>query len=164
MGALTVPASGMTLVGSPAFNADENSSQTATHPVQVMRVDLAPGVLNDFLKSPLGNTKKIHISFGRVVVSPPPRSMTLSRADDPLRPQTLHCGSKPYQLLTTSHIPHGELYSSSPDAKDELVMTGRLSHTLAMQQAKEKMAETDAAMAMLQSRLDSHKKEKLAKQ
>jgi hypothetical protein len=43
-------------------------------------------------------------------------------------------------------------------------MTGRLSHKLAMQQAKEKMAETDAALAMLQSRLDSHKKEKLAKQ
>jgi hypothetical protein len=90
--------------------------------------------------------------------------MNPSPANDPLRPQTLHCGNKPYQLLTTSHIPHGELYSSSPGTNDELVMTGRLSHKLAMQQAKEKMAETDAALAMLQSRLDSHKKEKLAKQ
>ncbi len=84
MGSLTVPASGMTLVGSPTSNADDNSSKTATHPVQVMRLDLAPGVLNDFLKSPLSSTKKIHISFGRVVVSPAPRSMNPSPANDPL--------------------------------------------------------------------------------
>lgn len=33
-----------------------------------------------------------------------------------------------------------------------------------MQQAKERIADTDAALAMLRSQMESHKKEKLAKQ
>ena len=68
MGTLTVPASGMTLVGSPASNNADNSLKAAGQPVQVMRLDLAPGVLSDLLKNSANNKRKIHISFGRAVV------------------------------------------------------------------------------------------------
>lgn len=70
MGTLTVPASGVTLIGSSASDAANHSLKIAGQPVQVMRLDLAPGVLTDILKSSLNNKKKIQISFGRVVVSP----------------------------------------------------------------------------------------------
>lgn len=96
------------------------------------------------------------------------KSLKTYRSDRPwliaLSSKTLHCGNKPHQLLAAAQTSQGELYSNSAGSNDELAFTGRLSHKLAMQQMKDNLAETDAAMAMLQSRMASHKKEKLAKQ
>ena len=83
MGLLTIPADGMTLVGSHASNTVENPSKSAGQPVQVMRLDLAPGMLNEILKSSVNNKKKMHISFGRVVVSSFPISTQRPVADCP---------------------------------------------------------------------------------
>jgi hypothetical protein len=72
MGTLAIPASGLSLLGSPASNGDENPPKTVEQPVQVMRLDLAPGVLDSLFKNSQNSTKKMHISFGRIIVSRSP--------------------------------------------------------------------------------------------
>ena len=69
MGMLTIPESGLTLVGPSGSNAADTSGKTAGPPVQVMRLDLPPDVLKDLLRSCVSDKKRIHIAFGRTVVS-----------------------------------------------------------------------------------------------
>lgn len=79
-------------------------------------------------------------------------------------PQTLHYGNKTQQLLTTPLASQTELYSHSAEPAAELAFAGLLSHKLAMKQAQDNLAGTDAALAMLQSRMASHQKDKQSKQ
>ena len=78
--------------------------------------------------------------------------------------QTLHIGNESHQLVATTQPMPTELYSHSPSAKDELAFAGILGHNLAMQKANNNLAGTDAALAMLQSQLDSHRQSKQSKQ
>lgn len=79
-------------------------------------------------------------------------------------PQTLHYGSKSHQLLTAPLASQTEMYTYSKDTDSELVFAGLLSHKLAMKQAQDNLAGTDAALAMLQSRMALHRKDKQSKQ
>lgn len=163
MGMLTIPEGGLTLVGSPGSNVADASCKTTGPPVQVMRLDLAPGVVKELLHSSGNDKKRMHISFGRVVVRLSGIPIVQLTADH-VPPKTLHCGNRPHQLLATAQTTPAELYIESADVDTALTLTGYLSHKLAMQQAKERFAETDAALATLRSQMESHKKEKLAKQ
>ena len=79
-------------------------------------------------------------------------------------PQTLHYGSKAQQLLTSPLSSQTELYTHSTKSAAELAFAGLLSHKIAMKQALDNLAGTDAALEMLQSRMASHRKDKQSKQ
>ena len=57
-----------------------------------------------------------------------------------------------------------EIYESSTEDENELALTGRLSHQLAIQKAQEDTAGADEALMKLQNQLASHQKDKQSKQ
>ena len=75
----------------------------------------------------------------------------------------LHYGNKSQPLGANAFPSHTQLYEYS-DNENELALTGRLSHKLAMQKAQEDTAAVDEALAKLQSQLASHEKDKQSKQ
>lgn len=67
MESLLGPNSGIALLGAP--NADAKYSKLETKSTQVMRLDLAEGMLSELLKSVRSGGKGIHVSFGKTPVS-----------------------------------------------------------------------------------------------
>lgn len=67
MESLLGPKSGIVLLGAP--NADTKQSRLETKSTQVMRLDLAEGMLSELLKSVRSGGKGVHVSFGKTPVS-----------------------------------------------------------------------------------------------
>ncbi len=63
--ALTVPESGLTLLGSPTPTAEVKSDNK---PLQIMQLDLADGVLQDVFKSARHGGKGVNVTFGKTIV------------------------------------------------------------------------------------------------
>ena len=70
MTTLTVPASGLTLTSPRSSNVQIHPTKTENKPPQVLQLDLAPGLLEEVLKS-VNGVKGVYISFGKVTVIPP---------------------------------------------------------------------------------------------
>lgn len=63
---IRIPENGLSLQGAPCSISDDDIAGDGAHP-QVMRLDLAGGVLEDIMKaSRMG--KDIHMSFGKSIV------------------------------------------------------------------------------------------------
>ncbi|KAL8722170.1 MAG: hypothetical protein Q9225_001314 [Loekoesia sp. 1 TL-2023] len=139
---IRIPENGLSLQGAPCSISDDGIADDGAHP-QVMRLDLAGGVLEDIMKaSRMG--KDIHMSFGKTI--------------------TIHYGNRAQQLLSIAHPTQSELYKYSPDKEDELRFAGLLTHKLAQKKVQENIAGADAALAALQSKMASHQQTKQSKQ
>lgn len=139
---IRLPENGIGLQGAPSSASDlESASNGAPH--QVMRLDLAAGVLEDIMKaSRMG--KDIQMSFGKTI--------------------TIQYGNRSQQLLSIAQPTQSELYNYSSDKEDDLRFAGLLTHKLAQKKVQENTAGADAALAALQSKMASHQQTKQSKQ
>lgn len=78
-------------------------------------------------------------------------------------PQSLYYGNNSHQLLSISQPTPSELYTRSHENGSDLRIVGVMSHKLAMKKAHDQIAGTDAALAALQSKMASHRKDKDSK-
>ncbi|KAL8821877.1 MAG: hypothetical protein Q9223_000175 [Gallowayella weberi] len=139
---MRVPEEGLVLHGPPYSPLDSNIVDASVQP-QVMRLDLATGVLEEIVRaSRMG--KDIHMSFGKSL--------------------TLHYGSRSQQLLSIAQPTPSELYNYTPDQEDELRFAGLFTHKLAQKKIQEDTAGVDAAMAALKSKMADHQQNKQNKQ
>ncbi|KAL8760077.1 MAG: hypothetical protein Q9199_000311 [Rusavskia elegans] len=138
MGPIPIPEKGLALQGaSPSLSAD--TALDAGTQSQVMRLDLASGVLEDIMRaSKMG--KDIHMSFGKNV--------------------TLHYGNRSQQLLSMAQPTQSELYHYTPNKEDELRFAGLFTHKLAQKKVQENTAGVDAAMEALKSKMADHQQNK----
>ncbi|KAI4205155.1 MAG: hypothetical protein LQ346_001488 [Caloplaca aetnensis] len=166
MAPIRIPQDGLSLQGAPCSSSAGDLGGDEAQ-AQVMRLDLAGGVLGDIMKaSRMG--KDIHMSFGKSVVCPPslllfnrdPRLLSITEHSQ----QTIHYGNRTQQLLSIAQPTPSELYKYSPNAKDELRFAGNLTHKLAQKKVQENTAGADAALAALQSKMASHQQNKQSKQ
>ncbi|KAL8731943.1 MAG: hypothetical protein Q9166_003075 [cf. Caloplaca sp. 2 TL-2023] len=143
---IPIPEDGLILQGAshPHY---ENALADAELQPQVMRLDLASGVLEEIMRaSKMG--KDIHMSFGKTNN----------------QHQTLHYGNRTQQLLSMAQPTHSELYNYDPQKEDELRFAGLLTHKLAQKKIQEDTAGIDAAMAALKSKMADHQQNKQNKQ
>ncbi|KAL9026923.1 MAG: hypothetical protein Q9196_004484 [Gyalolechia fulgens] len=139
---MKIPENGVGLQGTPCSVSDGETASDGAHR-QVMRLDLAAGVLEDIMKaSRMG--KDIHMSFGKTI--------------------TIQYGNRTQQLLSIAQPTQSEIYQYSPDKADELRFAGLLTHKLAQKKVQENTAGADAALAALQSKMASHQQTKQSKQ
>lgn len=146
MAQLLVPDSGLTLIDQTQPKLEDAASKNNPGLAQVMQLDLPLHLLADLLKSARHGGKGLNVQFGKTI--------------------TLQYGNKS-QLLDVSRrcTPSStQIYESSAEDENELALTGRLSHQLAMQKAQEDVAVVDEALMKLQSQLASHQKDKQSKQ
>ncbi|KAI4104706.1 MAG: hypothetical protein LQ339_003784 [Xanthoria mediterranea] len=136
MAPIPIPEEGLVLQGaSPSPSADAAVGTQS----QVMRLDLASGVLEDIMRaSKMG--KDVHMSFGKNV--------------------TLHYGTRSQQLLSIAQPTPSELYNYTPDEEDELRFAGLFTHKLAQKKVQENTAVVDAAMETLKSKMADHQQNK----
>ncbi|KAL8843854.1 MAG: hypothetical protein Q9205_002317 [Flavoplaca limonia] len=138
MGPIPIPEKGLILQGA-STSASPDTVVAAETKSQVMRLDLADGVLEDIMRaSKLG--KDVHMSFGKNV--------------------TLHYGNRSQQLLSLAQPTPSELYNYTPDKEDELRFAGLITHKLAQRKAQEHIAGADAAMEALKSQMADHQQNK----
>ncbi|KAL8783154.1 MAG: hypothetical protein Q9213_004846 [Squamulea squamosa] len=138
MAPIHIPEKGLVLQGVPRSLSTDTVDSADTQP-QVMRLDLASGVLEEIIRaSRLG--KDIHMSFGKNT--------------------TLHYGNRSQQLLSIAQPTQSELYSYTADEEDELRFAGLLTHKLAQKRVQEKTAGADAAMEALKSKMADHQQNK----
>ncbi|KAL8660372.1 MAG: hypothetical protein Q9202_006607 [Teloschistes flavicans] len=141
MAPIHVPENGILLQDAPCSTAERTLDESKAQP-QVMRLDLADGVLEGILKaSRMG--KDIHMSFGRNI--------------------TLHFGNRSHQLLSIAQPTRSELYQYTDSHQDELRFAGILTHKLAQKKVQENTAGADAATATLQSQMATHQQNKQSK-
>ncbi len=167
MQSLAIPVGGLKLTGSPTSDLPNDPAQKEVNSTQVMRLELASDVLEDLLKFVANGGKGVHISFGKVTVGHLSSQLNYIRHWSNGYPlsQTLYYGNnKSRQLLTTAIPSPSEFYTYSEDKTDELALAGLLSHKIAMKKAQDHFASTDTALAMLQSSIASHRKDKQSKQ
>ncbi|KAL8656383.1 MAG: hypothetical protein Q9210_000310 [Variospora velana] len=139
---LSIPENGLSLHGTSSSGSDGDLAGREPQ-AQVMRLDLAGGVMEDIMKaSRLG--KDLHLSFGKHI--------------------TIHYGNRTQQLLSLAQSTQSELYRYSPDNEDQLRFAGILTHKLAQKKVQENTAGADAALAALQSKMASHQQNKQSKQ
>ena len=67
METLVIPAGGLKLAR-PFAGSDNGSHDTKAKPVQVMRLDFSPDVLQEVLKAAGSNGKGLNVSFGKAIV------------------------------------------------------------------------------------------------
>ncbi|KAL9001031.1 MAG: hypothetical protein Q9169_000515 [Polycauliona sp. 2 TL-2023] len=115
------------------------SAASTEPPSQVLRLDLASGVLEDIMRASKTG-KDVHMSFGKNV--------------------TLHYGNRSQQLLSIAQPTQSELYKYTPDQQDELRFAGLITHKLAQKKVQETIASTDAAMEALISTMADHQQNK----
>ncbi|KAL8769192.1 MAG: hypothetical protein Q9209_004826 [Squamulea sp. 1 TL-2023] len=138
MAPIHIPEKGLVLQRVPRSLSTDTIDSAETQP-QVMRLDLASGVLEEIIRaSKVG--KDIHMSFGKNV--------------------TLHYGNRSQQLLSIAQPTQSELYNYTADQEDELRFAGLLTHKLAQKRAQEKTAGVDAAMEALKSKMADHQQNK----
>ncbi|KAL8945956.1 MAG: hypothetical protein Q9222_007580 [Ikaeria aurantiellina] len=142
MAPIPIPETGLLLEGAPSSTSDQQSTNVDTQP-QVMRLDLADGVLEDIEKASK-MCRDIHLSFGKNI--------------------TLHYGNRSQQLLSIAQPTTSELYTYSPDKEGELHFAGTVTHKLAQKKVQETTAGADAALVALQSKMASHQQNKQSKQ
>ncbi|KAL9600791.1 MAG: hypothetical protein Q9219_002929 [cf. Caloplaca sp. 3 TL-2023] len=142
MAPLRIPEEGLSLQGAPCSLPDGDIGDNGALS-QVMRLDLADGVLEDILKASRMR-KDIHMSFGKTI--------------------TIHYGPRSQQLLSIAQPTQSELYKYSPHKEDEIRFAGLLTHKLAQKKVQESTAGADAALAELQSKMASHQQNKQSKQ
>lgn len=128
MSRFTIPPEGLELLQS---HGDDQPKRAR---MQILRLDLARKTTDQILES-LRNKDKVRLHFGN-------------------RP-ALHFG-KTTMLLDASRdgFPR-ELYRRDPGTQGPLYFTGKISHTLEVQQAKKATAKSDAALAVLENSLKS---------
>ena len=163
MALLAVPDSGLTLVESPQARTQDGQLKPDSKPIQVMQLELTDAVLQEILKSARQGGKGVNLSLGKTIVCSLIDLFATSLWTKPLL-QTLHYGNKSQPLATSSFPSQSQLYEYSPHSQNQLALTGRISHKLAMQKAQEDIAGADEALAKLQSQLASHERDKQSKQ
>lgn len=145
MAQLLVPDSGLTLSHHTQLNSEDGVSKVKNGLAQVMQLELPPNIITDLLRGARHGSKGVNVHFGKTI--------------------TLHYGNKSELLHASSCTPSfTEFYESSAKDENDLILTGRLSHKLAMQKAQEDIAGADEALIKLQSQLASHQKDKQSKQ
>ncbi|CAD6573650.1 MAG: hypothetical protein ASARMPRED_006228 [Alectoria sarmentosa] len=145
MAQLLVPETGLTLIEYPQPSPQGGAFENNTGLAQVIQLELTPNVLGDMLRSARHGGKGVNVQFGKTI--------------------TLLYGNKSQLLDASPCSPSStQIYESSIDDQNELALTGRLSHQLAMQKAQEDIAGADEALMKLQSQLASHQKDKQSKQ
>ena len=68
MTTLPVSGKGLTLLGAPGSNTDNDVSKAGGKVQQAMRLDLEEGVLQNILRSARSGGKGVHVSFGKTIV------------------------------------------------------------------------------------------------
>ncbi|KAI4196847.1 MAG: hypothetical protein LQ350_006313 [Teloschistes chrysophthalmus] len=132
MAPIPVPDDGILLRDAPCSTAEITLDESKAQP-QVMRLDLADGVLEGIVKA--------------------------SR----LGKDTLHFGNRSHQLLSIAQPTRSELYQYTDSHEDELCFAGILTHKLAQKKVQENTAGADAAAATLQSQMATHQQNKQSK-
>lgn len=145
MAQLLVPDSGLTLVEHAKPKLQDPNSKKHNGLAQIMQLDLPPNLLGDLLKSARRGGKGVNVQFGKTI--------------------TLHYGNKSHLLDALPSTPSStQIYQSSAEDENELALTGRISHRLAIKKAQEDIAGADEALMKLQNQLASHQKDKQSKQ
>ncbi|KAL8654706.1 MAG: hypothetical protein Q9226_003325 [Calogaya cf. arnoldii] len=135
---IDIPEKGLVLRGPSPSSSTHTAVGVETQP-QVMRLDLASGVLEDIVRaSKIG--KDVHMSFGKNL--------------------TLHYGNRSQQLLSMAQRTTLELYNYTPNKEDELRFAGLCTHKLAQKKVQENTAGVDAAMEALKSKMADHQQNK----
>ena len=128
MSPLAVPPEGLQLLQS---HADEQPKRAR---MQILRLDLARKTTDKILES-LRNKDKVQLQFGK-------------------KP-AIRFGRTTIPLDTSRDGFPQELYKQDQGSEGPLYFTGKISHTLEVQQAKEATSNTDAALAALENSLKS---------
>jgi RNA polymerase II elongation factor ELL len=128
MGNFTIPPEGLELLQS---HGDEQPKRAR---VQILRLDLARKTTDQILES-LRNKDNVRLHFGK-------------------KP-ALHFGKTTISLDASRDGFPTELYKRDPGSQGPLYFTGKISHTLEVQQATKVTAKTDAALAVLENSLKS---------
>lgn len=68
MTTLSIPSSGLTLLGSPGTKDYNDVSKIGGRVPQAMRLDLDDGVLQNILRTARSGGKGVHLSFGKTIV------------------------------------------------------------------------------------------------
>ena len=69
MGPISLPAGGLSLAGVSGSSDRDDFSSVDSQPPQVMRLDLADGVLDEIIRASQ-HGKNIHLAFGKTIVRP----------------------------------------------------------------------------------------------
>jgi RNA polymerase II elongation factor ELL len=134
MGTLPIPATGLSLSISSHPHEKEGDALT-----QILRLDLSESRARDLLNA-LKSKKKVSLQTGN-------RS-------------AIQYGEKKVLLQTSSESFPSEFYLKSHDTDKGLYFSGKLSHVLEMQQAREVTSKSDEALATLENTLRSLKEER----
>jgi len=136
MSSLTIPRDGLVLVHDQDVGNITPASEGSPH---VMRLDLAQHATDDILQS-LRNNEQVRLRFGK-------------------KP-ALQFGKKTLALdASTSPFP-SELFTKGGRQDGFVYFSGKLSHTLEVQNAQEATAKSDAALATLENTLKSIQEQK----
>lgn len=133
MALLPLPSEGLELLQA---HGDDQPKRAWT---QILRLDLPRKTTDQILKS-LREDRKVQLHFGK-------------------KP-ALSFGKTTISLDANRETFPNELYRQEKSNNGPLYFTGKVSHTLEIQQAKEAMAQTDVALAVLETSLKSIQEEK----
>lgn len=128
MNQLAIPPDGLELLQS---HGDEHPKRAR---MQILRLDLARKTTDQILES-LRNKDKVQLQFGKKV--------------------EIRFGKTTISLDSSREVFPSEFYRRDKGNHGPLYFTGKISHTLEVQQAKEATAKTDAALAALENSLKS---------
>ena len=134
MAALSIPSSGIALTHSSSTKDKENDGQP-----QILRLDLFESKTKDILHA-LRSKQKVSLHTGKQTI--------------------IHYGDKKLFLQTSPEAFPSELYSKSRDNGGELFFSGKFSHALEVQRAREATTRSDEALAQLESTLKAMKEER----
>lgn len=137
MPGLNIPETGLRL------HSGEQSGDSASRPVQIMRLNLLQSTLDELIQS-LRNEQPARVRLGK-------------------HPSLHYTGNScPFHTYPETH--RSEIYHSSSDNdKQNLYFTGVLSHSLEVEKAKEATASTDQALANLEESLNAFERGKESK-
>ncbi|KAJ5126006.1 hypothetical protein N7448_005316 [Penicillium atrosanguineum] len=119
----------------------EQSGESASKPVQIMRLNLVQSTLDELIES-LRNNQPARVRLGKH--------------------PSLHYAGKSHSFHTYPETHRSEIYHSSSD-KRNLYFTGVLSHSLEVEKARAATAATDQALANLEESLNAFERGKESK-
>ena len=134
MATLSIPSSGFTL----SHPASERNKE-GDGPPQILRLDLIESKTKDILLA-LKSKQKVSLQTGKQT--------------------TMQYGNKKLALQMSPEAFPSELYIKSNDSTEKLYFSGRFSHGLEMQKAREATAKTDEALVQLENTLKAMKEER----
>ena len=134
MATLSIPSSGIALTHPPSNRDKKGDGQP-----QLLRLDLTENKSKDILQA-LRSKQKVCLQTGKQT--------------------TIHYGDKKLVLQTSPEAFPSELYAKTRDNGGELFFSGRFSHALEIQKAREVTQKSDEALAQLESTLKAMKEER----